>query len=77
MAVVLGEHGANCPRCGKPGAIWSPDYGRGAEMACYEHTRELGSSGPLRWVAVGPEARAASELSRAQSRANAAGYPKT
>ncbi len=55
----------SCSRCGGPGFMKSPDYGRGAEYACYC------KGGDTRWVDNSPEGRRASEASKAQSRANA------
>lgn len=62
-----------CPTCGRADAVHmkSPDYGRGAEFACYR-CDVYGR----RFVSSSPEAQRESAASLATSRANAERYRK-
>lgn len=59
----------NCPHCGEKAELKSPDYGQGAEFACY--SRKCGNPYGRRFVSASPEALADSDASKASSRANA------
>lgn len=64
----------NCPACGRPAHLVSPDYGRGAQFRCFGCPSAR--SGETTFVSDSPEARRASDAARATSQANAARWQR-
>lgn len=62
-----------CPHCGEEASLLTPDYGYGygAEFRCYNYLCPGGTGDGCRFASSSPEAKQASDESRASSWANA------